>query len=625
MTPSLAGPLRAVPIHGIEIEVVDGARERWVTRATRAHDAAGTGHFAEPAAYVSFVCDADTTAVGYAYTQFALPVFGSARRPFDFDPAPNLSSPAAVIPLLLGAPGRGVTLLAPLDSWHEQIIAVRQSSAGIIEFRWGWHGDLAEIPAGFESSLGVYTGTSVAEVFRAWGGDLLASNKTTRPDRSTNPFTSHLSYWTDNGAAYWYRTEAGMDIGATLAAKKSELESLAVPIVGVELDSWFYPHELSRPVSEVGYLDEVPPTGMLSWTARPGVLPDGVEGLAASLDNPPLALHARHISAASPYLDEGEWWVDVGAHPVDETFFLRWFHDAASWGGVAIEQDWMLRSWFGVRQLRSAPGRALRWQRGLDDSAAAHGIGLIWCMATPGDMIATVELDNIIALRTCDDYRFAADPALLWHWYLTVNRLVDALDLVAFKDCFFSNADPGESGLDGDHHAEVEALLSAMSAGIAGIGDRLGCTDPAIVSRVCRDDGRLVQPDRPIVISDQSFFVDPHSADHLVWAETATGPWRYVLALHTAPSEEPITDSFDLGDEWLVYDWRAQSERVESRIECTIGFRDWAFYVICPIETDAEGVRHATIGDVRRYATMGHVRLDGAPPDSLYRWSEAPG
>ena len=96
-----------------------------------------------------------------------------------------------------------------------------------------------------------------------------------------------------------------MTITESLVAKLAELRELSVPVNAIELDSWFYRHEVSRPVSEIGYLDEVPPTGMITWTGRDDVLPDGVEGLADALGNPPLTLHSRHISPQSPYLDEG--------------------------------------------------------------------------------------------------------------------------------------------------------------------------------------------------------------------------------------------------------------------------------------------------------------------------------
>ena len=81
-------------------------------------------------------------------------------------------------------------------------------------------------------------------------------------------------------------------------------------------------------------------------------------------------IHARHISPRSPYLTEGQWWIDeLAAQPVDPLFFRRWFDDARRWGVCAIEQDWMLMYWFGVRALRARPtgpptgnARSTRWR-----------------------------------------------------------------------------------------------------------------------------------------------------------------------------------------------------------------------------------------------------------------------
>ena len=38
--------------------------------------------------------------------------------------------------------------------------------------------------------------------------------------------------------------------------------------------------------------------------------PDPLERFADRLGRPPLVIHSRHISPRSPYLAEGEWWVD---------------------------------------------------------------------------------------------------------------------------------------------------------------------------------------------------------------------------------------------------------------------------------------------------------------------------
>ena len=211
----------------------------------------------------------------------------------------------------------------------------------------------------------------------------------------------------------------------------------------------------------------------------------------------------------------------------------------------------MLLSWFGVRALRAAPDRAAAWQRGLDALADELGVELIWCMATPGDIVLAATLDHVVAVRTSDDYRFAADPALLWTWYLTVNRLAGPLGLRAFKDCFFSRRPSrGDDAIDGDEHAELEALLACMSAGPVGIGDRIGRTDREVVMRTCDIDGRLRHVDRPLALVDSCLFGEPARGERLAWATTTSTRdgkvWTYVVAINTATERRVIADRLEL-------------------------------------------------------------------------------
>jgi len=103
---------------------VEAGRVVWSLTATDDLSGIGRGPFAEPTNYVSFspatFLDPAATLQGFSFTQFAHPVLGAADRPFTFDPAPNLQSPAAVVPLLIDSTHHGVTLLAPLGAWHEQ-------------------------------------------------------------------------------------------------------------------------------------------------------------------------------------------------------------------------------------------------------------------------------------------------------------------------------------------------------------------------------------------------------------------------------------------------------------------------------------------------------------------------
>ncbi|MEM8707751.1 MAG: hypothetical protein AAGE98_14905 [Actinomycetota bacterium] len=261
----------------------------------------------------------------------------------------------------------------------------------------------------------------------------------------------------------------------------------------------------------------------------------------------------------------------------------------------------------------------MRWQRTLDRLAAERDLSLIFCMATPGDYFTVAELPRVIAVRTSDDYRFADDPARLWRWYLQNNLLARSLDVPVFKDCFFTQTDVGDDRLDGDPHAEIESVLSAFSAGIVGIGDRLGRTDTTIIDRLVDDNGRVVTSSTPIALCPESFF-DAEDAGRLAWADAHDGDHRYVLALHLDDGEDALAGSLDLGNEFLVYDWRTGEAAVGDQISAVVARRDWGLYICCPLHGPT-GDRWAVIGDPRRYATRGGSGGD-ARPSAVQLWFE---
>ena len=321
-------------------------------------------------------------------------------------------------------------------------------------------------------------------------------------------------------------------------------------------------------------------------------------------------IHTRHISPRSPYLAEGDWWIDaLAAHPVDPTFFRRWFDDARRWGACAIEQDWMLMYWFGVRALRAAPDRAADWQRTLDALAAESGVGLIWCMATPADLVLAATLDHVVAVRTSDDYRFAADPALLWTWYLTVNRVAGASELPAFKDCFFSGRPPdGGDAIDGDEHAELEALLACMSAG-PGRHRRPGrvhrparwsCAPATTTVASATSTGRSRSSTPACSASRRAANASPGPRPR---RPAAADAWTYVVAVNTSTDRRVLADELALADIGVagpaaVYDWRRGSVDDGRSLTVELAPRDWALWVCAP-----PGER-ADAGDLRKYVTV---------------------
>ena len=568
---------------------------------------------------------------GFQCAEFALPVRAvDCNLKFNFFNRPGFKRPQSIFPLfVIDSNSSQCLLLAPLDNFHEQVLAV--NTLGNRELRWGWSGDLTRIPSGFCTTANAYVGRSPRDLLCLWGAHIRSlagkSDSFSMRGRYSGVSISKLSMWTDNGASYWYRTEEGLDLPSTLQKTMQHLDKDEIPVASVELDSWFYEHEIPRQISHISYPNVVPPSGLMLWEPRKDALKLGVTGLRQLLGQRPLILHSRHISARSPYVtDNAAWWVDERqAHPKDERLWNRWMGQAADWGATAYEQDWLVEIWQGVRQLREVPGRIARWQIALDRAASNYGIDLIWCMATPADFARAVSLENIIAIRTSDDYRYASDASDLWRWHLTVSCLANALGLWPFKDVFMSHTNGREKvDIDGDPNCELEAMLASLSAGPVGIGDRLGRTNKDNVMRTCRKDGVLIKPDVPLSAMDQSL-INPSG---LLWADTFSGSWRYIVAINATSKLETVTDHRKLGEgilseeivlnnssPVLVYDWRQKKAEVTSCLRVRLEPHDWAFWVVCPIHVANKNTEskppkmYAMVGDTSVYATMGDRRV----------------
>ena len=512
-------------------------------------------------------------------------------------------------PLLLSAPDGRTLMMAPLDAFHDQTVGLNGGTV-----RGGWHGDLDSVPAGFATDMAVIAGTSPRGCLDAWGQLLLDRAGTVRPGRWPDALGSRPSYWTDNGAAYWYRAEPGLDVATSVVSAVDDLRNRGVPIGAVQLDSWFYPHVELRPFDTDEWV--VPPSAMVAWEERPDVLPDGVADLRHRLGDLPLVAHIRHLSSAAPIAAEVPVYVDGPyAAPATPEAYERWLDQCITWGVETFEHDWLVEVFFGVVGLRERPGRARAWQEGIDRAARERGITLQWCMATPADFAQTTTLTQVTSIRTCGDHGYIATPGQLWAWFCTTNSLARSLGLMPFKDVF--RADPDIAG----DHGEPEALLSALSTGPVGLGDGVGRMDPALALRTCRADGLLIKPHVPIAATGSSMLANTGFRDALMVAECYSdhpaGRWTYALALHANPSDEAIVDDIvfaDLGEsapvgDVVVWDWRRQTATrlgPDGHWPVSLVSEDWAFLVLAPVL--ASGV--AIVGDTSKFVTAGDARIE---------------
>lgn len=565
---------------------------------------------------------AGLTAVVFQHCEFGLPATVGAELD-NFFLLPH--RPPTGWPLCLQDDQGHAIVVAPLDNFHEQIIGLNGGT-----LRCGWHGDLEEIPQGFTTRLGIFGARDIRGGIDAWGRLLTDQAGTVRPGRWADALARRPSYWTDNGAAYWYRTEpdaigghdlAG-DVPGSIAAAVDDLRTRGVPLGAVQLDSWFYPHTELRPFDTADWV--VPPSPMVAWEARDDVLPEGITSLRERLGNPPLVAHIRHLSATAPIAGDVPVWTDAEsgvAVPSTPEGYERWLDQCVAWGVETFEHDWMVEVFHAVRQLRSTPGRARAWQEGIDTAARERGITLQWCMATPADFAQTTTLGQVTSVRTSGDHGYIATPGQLWAWFCTTNALARALGLMPYKDVFRTDREiAGTTGAP-------EALLSALSTGPVGLGDRAGRCDTDLVMATCRADGALIKPDVPIAATASSIVANPAFNPSLLIAEChsdhGAGRWTYVSAMHATPTDEAITGTIRLGDlgeagptgDVVCWDWRNRTAvRMPSSAAYTVTLsrEDWVHLVLAPVlKGDL-----AVIGDVSKFASAGDARIQVDPSPS---------
>jgi hypothetical protein len=591
--------------------------------ARRALRAIGTGEFAKPA--VGWHIDParraaggapdGVRAFGHQYTEFALPVFSDeALSRWRLLPI----RPAVVLPLGLVAPDGRTILLAPLTGFHEQVIGVpagkEEADDGLFA---GWHGDVDAVEEGFATELAVIAGNGARECFATWARLLRDESGVNPPRRDADVLGTRVSYWTDNGSAYWYRTEGELDAASTVVAAVDDLEARGIPVGAVQLDSWWYPHEVLRPFNTDEWV--VPPSGMVTWEPRADVFPDGIASLRERLGRRPLVTHCRHLSAQSRYADEFPVWVDGDrAHPQDARLYERLLDQAVAWGVEVFEHDWLIECFLGVRGLR-APGRAAAWQEGMDAALGARDLHAQWCMASPADFAQVSRLHHVTSIRTSGDHGYLVGPEVLWAWFLHTNVIARALGLWPYKDVFHSA--PGSTT------REMEALLSALSAGPVGVGDQIGAADAGLIRRTCRADGVLVRPDVPVAAIDRAALDAPVWSGALLTGtahtQHAAGRWGYAVTANVGMDQQPNTARValsDLGEDVpatervALYDWRAGTLEVLPRdgvYDVALDPAGWDYRVIAPVlPSDV-----AVVGDPAVYATAGDSRIAGVVID----------
>jgi hypothetical protein len=232
--------------------------------------------------------------------------------------------------------------------------------------------------------------------------------------------------------------------------------------------------------------------------------------------------------------------------------------------------------------------------------AAANGISLQYCMASPRFFLQGSKYQNLTNIRTSVD-RF--EPAR-YQDFVYCTLFAQALHARSFSDVFFS----------GERNNLVAATLSA---GPVGFGDDFAKLDRINIMRCARQDGVLIRPDLPLTPTDSTIYGDAENSKTPLVATAAvdngirtTYVFCYVRE-HDSGLVQLTPKSLGCSGKSLIYNIETKEAVLADEgalIQKTLKQKDWTAFAIAPV--DESGI--ALIGDENKITGMGRARIASA-------------
>jgi hypothetical protein len=476
---------------------------------------------------------------------------------------------------------RNTFILSPASDFL--ISATTRSSSR--EIASGIDSRIATLPEGFAHSTILVVEEGINRAFETWGSALARLQGKAQGANDADPILAKVGYWTDNGAAYYYKYEPSLGYEKTLLAVRDEFLEKGVPLGYMQLDSWFYP--------KGRHADWKKFDGIYEYVADRNLFPDGLKAFQRRLGIP-LVTHSRWIDPTSPYRSRYRMSGNVVVDPVYWATVASYLHDAEV---LTYEQDWLderARTAFNLHDpaaFMDEMAQALKEQK----------LTIQYCMPLPRHYLESTRYGNVTTIRASHD-RFGRDK---WDAFLYGSRLAGSLGLGPWSDVFVSDE------LD-------NLLLSTLSTGPVGVGDRIGSVNRENLLRAVRADGVIVKPDVPLVPTDQTFVEDAQSLKRPMLASTYIdfGTLKAFYVLSYARGRQKTVaftpSSFGLHTRAYVFDYFSHKGTIvdpdqtltESLEEESLEKR-YAYFIVVPL--GPSGI--AFLGDRDQFVSLGKQRI----------------
>jgi len=483
-------------------------------------------------------------------------------------------------------------IVSPLDGFLNTAIA--KSEDGRINC--GFQGEIKDIPENSSQKFVILFGKGINKPLEELGDLLRKYHKVKRKDPYCSIAVSHLSYWTDNGAYYYYRKEKGMSYEDTMVAVKDYFETHNIPIQSYNFDSWWYLKYLSTTKkflsSTFKPLYRLLGGGLfgntIRWETDPTHFSTDLATYHRERFKYPIIAHARRWDARSPYIEKYEFEVFKNhAVPLKKEFW-DWCMKYAKESGIDVyEQDWMKNQTKSIPILREKFTAKEEWLNSMATAARENEVDVFYCMMTPGMLLYSMKHPNIVMARCSGDYNHRWPLTFRFIFGTQTCILFNAVGINPHQDVFSSSYERM-----GEHYPELKCLLEILTAGVVAPGDKKEKVNWPLLRKTCRDDGLLLKPDKPLTANDLMF--KKHKKYYICDTYTKRDDliWRYILVVNIWPkrARETYFTLEELGfeeEKYIYYNYNSKNMyKTGNKDKITVGMLnkyEHSYCILSPI------------------------------------------
>lgn len=491
---------------------------------------------------------------------------------------------------------------AAIMSAADRFMITTMAGDGVHEMANELNPGVQDLPANFSYGTLLVLGSVIHTTWSTWGNALLALSGKTRPANDADTGLRYLGYWTDNGAYYYYNYDQNLGYAGTLEQLVQRYRAEQIPIRYLQLDSWWYYKSFTRPDGQIGHTknSKLPAGewnrygGLMKYEGVPAVLPNGLAGLHQKTGLP-LITHNRWIDPHSPYHEK---YKITGIAAVDPQWWDHIIGHIAAGGVVCYEQDWLNYIYNLSPKLQTVPGMGDAFTGDMARAAQANGLSMQYCMALPRFFLQGSRYNNLTTIRTSDD-RFQRNR---WDHFIYTSQLADAVGIWPWTDVYMSSE-------------TNNLLISVLSAGMVGTGDKMGSENKANLLRAARPDGVLVKPDAPLLPLDDVYIAQAqgHKDPMVAWTHSDHGSLRNAYVFTYNRENKDATARFtptELGlqGDICVLDVRADKawfQPAGKQVIIPLKQGGTAYYQLAPV--GKSGV--AFFGDSGKFVSCGQQRI----------------